>query len=80
MASEQQSWNVLIASIAVTFIISKWVARKAPYLIAPLMVFWKFLVDKYATQINACGDWIKARLKNAWKFIRGRPYAQESTS
>jgi len=53
------SWGVLSAMMIGSFAIGKMIAKRFPYLIAPLGFLLKFLAERYEQEIEVAWKWVQ---------------------
>lgn len=70
MEEKPGSWSVLIATMALLYAISRWIASRVPYVAAPLFFLARFITNRYNKEIDLIGNWIKTRFSSFWKRLR----------
>ena len=70
------SWAVLMTTMTLTFLVVRYISKPWPYLVAPGIVFVKFLTDTYYHLINDFGKRVKNKFQDLWhKLTRKKCYA-----
>jgi hypothetical protein len=70
MEERPGSWNVLIATMAALFAISKYIGKRVPHLTAPLFLLARFVTNRYSREIDLMANWIKSKFLFIWNKVR----------
>lgn len=69
------SWSVLIASMAASYALARWLVSRIPTLFTPVSLLITFLTERYREEIDFIGNWVSKQFKSIWKLFQRRTYA-----